>query len=100
MKQFLNELGLNIALLIGGGIGAFIGRKKDKPMWQQILSVFTAAFIANYTAPVLIEFMSLSEKSLPGLGFIIGYANKGFLDYALDKVKKKIDKKVDPNNHY
>lgn len=91
LQEFLNEIGFNIALLIGGGIGALIGRNKEKPMWQQILSVFMAAFIANYTAPVLIEFMSLSEKTLPGLGFIIGYANKGFLDYTIGKIKKKAE---------
>jgi hypothetical protein len=79
-----------MTLLIGGAIGGFIGRKKEMPLWQQMFSVFTAAFIANYTAPVLIEFMALSDKTLPGMGFIVGYSGKHLLDYGLGKIKKKV----------
>lgn len=90
IQELLNQLGFDLTLLIGGAIGAFIGRRKDHPMWQQVLSVFTAAFIANYTAPVIVEFMALSDKSMPGLGFIIGYSGKHLLDYLLSKIKKKV----------
>ena len=95
IQEFLNEVGFNMALLIGGAIGALIGRNKEKPMWQQILSVFMAAFIANYTAPVAVELFGLSEKTLPGLGFIIGYSGKTMLDYTIGKIKKKADEKIE-----
>jgi hypothetical protein len=95
IQEFINEVGFNMALLIGGAIGALIGRNKEKPMWQQILSVFMAAFIANYTAPVAVELFGLSEKTLPGLGFIIGYSGKTMLDYTIGKIKKKADEKIE-----
>ncbi len=90
IQEILEAIGFNVTLLIGGAIGSLIGMKKDKPLWQQVLSVFAAAFIANYTAPVIIELFGLSEKSIAGMGFIIGYSGKHMLDYTLGKLKKKV----------
>lgn len=100
MKEFLNEIGINLSIIIGGVIGGAIGRKKDKPIAQQMGTVFVAAIAANYIAPVVIEIFNLSENTLAGMGFLIGYTGMSMLDYLLDSFKKKIDKKVDPNNHY
>lgn len=94
IQEFLDAIGLNVTLLIGGAIGSFISRKKDKPIWQQFIYVITAAFIANYTAPLIVELFELSEKTLPGVGFILGYAELGMLDYVLNSFKKKVDKQI------
>ena len=92
MKQisdFLNSLGLNLTLIIAGMIGSFIGLKKGQPFWVQALALFTGAFIANYATPLFIELFGLSNASLGGLAFMLGYLGKSGLELIIDKFKKK-----------
>lgn len=92
MKQIyeaLNHLGLNFSLLIGGIIGSLIGMKPNLPWWKQIISVLVGAFIANYTAPIIVSLFGMGAETLPGIGFVAGYSGKAMLDYVLVKLKKK-----------
>lgn len=92
MKAFyetLNSLGINVSLIIGGVIGALIGMKPNLPWWKQVLSVLMGAFIANYTAPIIVELFGLNNNTLAGVGFVTGYSGKAMLDYTLQKLKKK-----------
>lgn len=93
--EILNQIGLNLTLIIAGSVGAFIGRNKQHTFWQQFVTLFTSAFIANYLTPVLIEFLSLSEKTHGGLAFVIGYMGKHALDYLVGKLKKKVRVKLE-----
>ena len=89
INEFLEAIGLNITLLIAGTIGSFIGMKKNQPLWIQILTLFTGAFIANYTAPVVVSLFGLEPNTLGGIGFVCGYSGKHMLEYVIDKLKKK-----------
>lgn len=92
MKTFyeaLNHLGINVSLIIGGIIGSLIGMKPNLPWWKQVLSVLMGAFIANYTAPVIVEVFGMGDNTLAGVGFVSGYSGKHMLDYIMDKLKKK-----------
>lgn len=89
IQEVLEALGLNIMLLIGGAIGAFIGVDKQKPFWLQVVSIFTGAFIANYLSPVVIDLFSMNQNTLGGVGFIVGYMGKHALEFAVSKLKKK-----------
>ena len=89
LQEILQTLGINISLIIGGTIGGFIGMKKDVPVWLQITTVLSAAFIANYCTPVILEIFNMDKGVAPGLGFICGYSGKAMLDYTIDKLKKK-----------
>mgnify|MGYP006269398585 FL=1 len=89
LQQLLDLIGLNITLLIGGAIGAWVGMKKHQPWWVQLITVFTGAFIANYTAPVVISLFGLAPNTLGGIGFITGYMGKHGLEYIIEKLKKK-----------
>jgi len=89
IQEILNALGLNITLLIGGAIGSFIGIKKGQPWWLQTLTVFTGAFIANYTAPVVVDLFGMNANSLGGVGFLVGYMGKHSLEFIIDKLKSK-----------
>jgi hypothetical protein len=92
IQDFLEVIGLNITLLIGGAIGALIGIKKNQPWWIQAVTVFTGAFIANYTAPVVIDLFGMNLNSVGGVGFLVGYMGKHGLEFIIDKVKEKNDK--------
>jgi hypothetical protein len=92
IQELLEAIGLNITLLIGGAIGALIGMKKGQPWWIQAFTVFTGAFIANYTAPVVIDLFGMNLNSLGGVGFLVGYMGKHGLEYVIDKLKTKNDK--------
>jgi len=92
IQELLEAIGLNITLLIGGAIGALIGMKKGQPWWIQAFTVFTGAFIANYTAPVVVDLFGMNPNSLGGVGFLVGYMGKHGLEYVIDKLKTKNDK--------
>ena len=89
IQEFLELIGLNVTLLIGGAIGALIGMKKNQPWWIQALTVFTGAFIANYTAPVVVDLFGMNLNSLGGVGFLVGYMGKHGLEYVIEKFKAK-----------
>ena len=89
INEVLTNLGINVSLIIGGIIGALIGMKPNLPWWKQVLSVLMGAFIANYTAPVIVEVFGMGDNTLAGVGFVSGYSGKAMLDYIMDKLKKK-----------
>ncbi len=92
MKTFyeiLNSLGINVSLIIGGVIGSLIGMKPGLPFWKQFVAVLVGAFIANYTAPVIVSLFGMGENTLPGIGFIAGYSSKHMLEYTMEKLFKK-----------
>jgi hypothetical protein len=89
IQEFLELIGLNVTLLIGGAIGALIGMKKNQPWWIQAFTVFTGAFIANYTAPVVVDLFGMNLNSLGGVGFLVGYMGKHGLEYIIEKFKAK-----------
>jgi len=87
--EALNHLGINVSLIIGGLIGAFIGMKPNLPWWKQVISVIIGAFIANYTAPLIVSLFGLGQDTLPGVGFVAGYSGREMLNYIMTKLKKK-----------
>jgi hypothetical protein len=89
LQEMLEAVGLNITLLIGGAIGAWIGMKNGQPWWVQAITVFTGAFIANYTAPVVIDLFGMENSSLGGVGFLVGYMGKQGLEFIIERFKKK-----------
>jgi len=91
MKTFyeiLNSLGINASLIIGGVIGGLIGMKPGLVWWKQLISVLIAAFIANYTAPVIVDLFGMGQNTLAGVGFIAGYSGKTMLEYTMEKITK------------
>ena len=88
IQDILASVGLNFTLLMGGAIGAWIGMKPSQPWWVQVITVFTGAFIANYTAPVVVDLFGMSINSLGGVGFIVGYMGKHGLEFIIEKFKK------------
>ena len=89
LHELLASLGINVSLIIGGVIGGLIGMKPGLSWWKQLLSVLIAAFIANYTAPVIVELFGMGENTLAGVGFIAGYSGKSMLEYTMEKLTKK-----------
>jgi hypothetical protein len=88
IQILLETVGLNFTLLLGGAIGAWIGMKNGQPWWVQAITVFTGAFIANYTAPVVIDLFGMSAGSVGGVGFLTGYMGKQGLEFIIEKFKK------------
>ncbi len=89
ISETLQALGINTSLIIGGVIGSLIGMKPGLPWWKQLLSVLVAAFIANYTAPVIVDLFGMGQNTLAGVGFIAGYSGKHMLEYTMEKLTKK-----------
>ena len=89
IQEILNSLGINVSLIIGGIIGSLIGMKKGLPFYRQVIAMLVAAFVANYTAPVIVDLFGMNANTLPGIGFIAGYSSKHMLEYTMEKLFKK-----------
>jgi hypothetical protein len=88
LQQLLEAVGLNFTLLLAGAIGTWVGMKNGQPWWVQAITVFTGAFIANYTAPVVVDLFGMSAGSVGGVGFLTGYMGKQGLEFIIEKFKK------------
>jgi energy-converting hydrogenase Eha subunit A len=89
LYEILNNLGFNLTLLIGGGIGSVIGLKSGKSFWHNFTTVIASALIANYTTPVILTLFGLDISAMAGIGFVVGYTNKAMLEYVIERLKKK-----------
>ena len=87
--EALNNLGFNLTLLIGGGIGSVIGLKSGKSFWHNFTTVIASALIANYVTPVILTLFGLDVSATAGIGFVVGYSNKAMLEYIIERLKKK-----------
>jgi hypothetical protein len=70
-------------------IGSLIGMKPGLSWWKQFIAVIIGAFVANYSAPVIVSLFGMAENTLPGVGFIAGYSGKQMLEYTMQKLTKK-----------
>lgn len=89
ITEILTSLGFNVSLLIGGALGSLIGLKKGRSFWHNFATVCASALIANYCTPVIISLFGLEPTATAGIGFIVGYTNKTFLEYIIERLKKK-----------
>ena len=89
IATIIESLGFNISLLIAGALGSLIGLKKGRSFWHNFITVIASAIIANYCTPVIISLFGLEPNTVAGIGFIVGYTNKTFLEYIIERLKKK-----------
>ena len=88
MKEFLEEIGVNIAFVLAGLAGSLVTVSNDatKNLKSSIAGIIAGTFSANYMTQVVVELTGLSGKTEYGLAFILGYIGlKG-----VEKISRKI----------
>ena len=88
MKDFLEEIGINIAFVMAGLAGSLVTVSNDatKNLKSSIAGIIAGTFSANYLTQVVVEITGLNGKTEYGLAFILGYIGlKG-----VEKLSQKI----------
>jgi len=87
----LKDFGFDVILFfagIAGGI-AFLPRSSNKSKLEKFTTVVSGGFTANYLTPVVAEWLNMSDKTLYGLAFLLGYGGLKFVEvlyaYLADK---------------
>jgi hypothetical protein len=88
MKDFLEEIGINIAFVLAGLAGSLVTVSNDatKNLKSSVAGIIAGTFSANYLTQVVVEVTGLNGKTEYGLAFILGYIGlKG-----VEKISRKV----------
>ena len=97
MREFLEEIGVNIAFVLAGLAGSLVTVSNDatKNLKSSITGIIAGTFSANYLTQVVVEVTGLNGKTEYGLAFILGYIGlKG-----VEKLSKKIFNEDDSSSN-
>lgn len=74
-KEYLNDIGIQIGVLIAGFAGGLVSLQNMKGLsrWQVIGTLFTSLAVAGYGTPLLVEELGIhTEATKYGAGFLLG----------------------------
>ena len=72
---FLKDFGIDVVVFVagvGGGI-TMLTKSTKLTKLQKFTTVVSGGLTANYLTPVVAEWLSLSDKALYGIAFLLGY---------------------------
>tara|TARA_R100000655_G_C2963166_1_gene189222 strand:- start:623 stop:931 length:309 start_codon:yes stop_codon:yes gene_type:complete len=89
--KYLNDWGIHLALIIAGGVGAFVrmGKKDELNFWQKSVVILSGGSIANYLTPVVFSWINITEDLKYGFAFLLGFWGQQSVRYILFKFKDK-----------
>lgn len=97
MREFLEELGINVAFVLAGLFGSLVTVSNDatRNLKSSIAGIVAGTFSANYLTQVVVELTGLNGKVEYGLAFILGYIGLR----GVEKVSQKIFKEDGGNSN-
>lgn len=89
--QYLEDVGIHVALIIAGSVGAFVkmGKKNELNYWQKVVVILSGGAIANYITPWVFHFINVSEDMKYGIGFFLGFWGLESMKWVIFKFKEK-----------
>lgn len=93
MKNYLLQIGIEYAILIGSVVGAILALKKSKEKWlPRTTSFFTGVLGAVYLTPLVCSLLSVEEDKLKtSIAVIVGFGGINFVDMLLKLLIKKLN---------
>ncbi len=75
MFQALKQFGFDVLLFLAGLSGGFVFLSKNSRLnrWEKFISVLSGGLTANYLTPVVAKWINLSEDTVCGTAFLLGY---------------------------
>jgi hypothetical protein len=97
MREFLEELGINVAFVLAGLFGSLVTVSNDatRNLKSSIAGIVAGTFSANYLTQVVVELTGLNGKVEYGLAFILGYIGLR----GVEKVSQKFFKEDGGSNN-
>lgn len=102
MKSFFESIGIEVIVFfagLAGGITQLTTKPKDMSRKQQFITVLAGGFSANYLTPLVADWLSLSDKSLYGIAFLLGYGGMKSVEMALKKMHKSLHNNEQSNEN-
>jgi bacteriorhodopsin len=75
MKEFIEQLGINIAISIAGLFGSLlmIGKNAAQQWRTTIFSMISGVACANYITPLILDMTKMDVKYQVSVGFVLGF---------------------------
>lgn len=75
MKEFIEQLGINIAISIAGLFGSLlmIGKTAAQTWKMTIFSMLSGIACANYITPIILDMTRMDVKYQVSVGFVLGF---------------------------
>lgn len=93
MKDFLQELGINVGLSVAGLFGSLVmvGNKSAYELRKTLFSILAGVCAANYLTPLVTDVLATLDvtKYQFALAFVMGYLGLRGIEMISDKVMKK-----------
>lgn len=75
MKDFIEQLGINIAISIAGLFGSLlmIGKTAAQTWKTTVFSMLSGVACANYITPIILDMTKMPVKYQVSVGFVLGF---------------------------
>ena len=95
VKDYLEDFGIHLGLIIAGLFGAYlsVSINKDLTTWQKITVLISGAATANYVAPFLFNYLNIGDNAQYGLAFLIGFSGLKGVEWIIVTIKNKYGKR-------
>lgn len=100
IKEFLQEVGINIGISVAGLFGSLllIGKSATVNLKATFFSIISGVASANYITPIVIDVVRVDEKYQMSIGFILGFLGLKGVEFVSNKFLKKVKNEPDTNS--
>ena len=91
MKEYLQELGINISMSLAGLFGSvlMVGKNPNMDLRKSITSIFAGVASANYLTPVFADIFNIVKINYQfSIAFLLGFLGLKGVEILLDKITK------------
>jgi hypothetical protein len=99
IKEFLQEVGINIGISVAGLFGSLllIGKTATSNLKTTFFSIISGVASANYITPIVVDIVRVDEKYQMSIAFILGFIGLKGVELISNKFLKKV--KNESNNN-
>lgn len=89
--KFFQTIGIDLTFIAGiaGGVTS-LTKQSGMSKKEQFIIVLSGGFTANYLTPLVAEWLNLSDKTVYGIGFLLGYAGLKSVEVIIRNVHRKL----------
>jgi hypothetical protein len=100
MKEFVEQLGINIAISIAGLFGSLlmIGKNAAQTWKTTIFSMISGVACANYITPIILDITRMDVKYQVSVGFVLGFLGLRSVETISKKFVRDAVKPVDKSS--
>lgn len=94
MKEFLEGLGINIALSVAGFFGSLlmIGKSSAFDLRTTFTSIIAGTASANYLTPAIVDMLRLGDSEyILSIAFLIGFLGLKLVEVVSKKIFKQVE---------